>query len=68
MLYFTNLAPEKRDCKWEFVICPFIPLIDPFNIFYEIILRVMPGDIIDDKSALVQVMTKAPSHHRDQGW
>ena len=67
----NSLAPGTSGCNLELVISKLISKIDIMNISNEIVIRLMPQDLTDDKSTMVQVMAwchQAPSHYLGQCW
>ena len=68
---FNSLAPGRFQINFRKVIFKLTSVNDGWGISYEISLRWMPLDLIDDKSTLVQVMAwcrQATSHYLNQCW
>ena len=68
---FNSLAPGRLQFNLRLVIFKLTGVIGGWGISYEIALRWMPLDLIDDKSTLAQVMAwchQAPSHYLSQCW
>ena len=69
--FFNSLAPGRSQCDFKNVIFNLALLIGTFKSSYDNVLRWMPQDLTDDKSALVQVMAwcrQATNHYLNQCW
>ena len=68
---FNSLAPGTFKFNFRWVIFKLILVKGGWGISYEIFLRLMPLDHINDKSTLVQVMAwcrQATGHYLSQRW
>ena len=71
MTWFNSLAPGRFRFNFRLVIFKLTLVNGGWGISYEIALRWMPLDLIDDKSTLVQLMAwrcQATSHYLSQCW
>ena len=67
----NSLAPGRFRFNFRYVIFKLILVNDGWGISQETALRLMPLDLTDDKSTLVQVMAwyrQATSHYLSQCW
>ena len=55
---FNSLASERCSCNLKLIIFKLISVIDIFSISTKIILKWMSQDFADDRSTLVQVVTR----------
>ena len=66
---FNSLAPGRFQFNFRLVIFKLTLVNGGWGISYEIVLRWMPLDLIDDKSTLVQAWCRqATSHYLSQCW
>ena len=71
LLPLNSLPPGRFQFNFRWVIFKLALVNGVWGISYEIALRWMPLDLIDDKSTLVQVMAwcwQATSHYLSQCW
>ena len=70
-LLFNSLAPGKFEWNFRYLTFQIISVIDGWIIAFELALRWMSLNLMDDESTLVQVITwcrQATSHHLRQCW
>ena len=68
---FNSLATGRSWCEFKSVIFNLALLIGIFKSYYDNVLRWMPQNVTDGKSALAQVMAwcrQATSHYLSQCW
>ena len=71
LVAINSLAPGKSECDSKNGIFNLILLIDVYRSSHDNVLQLMPQDLTDDNSTLVQVMAwcrQATSHYLSQWW